>query len=193
MTMISCKQRMAPVDALQNFCRTLPLMVTPVLFLQMMSAEDRRREHSRSPAHRRQEHSRSPVARRPAYRSRSPYTAGMTMAGETTSQTCHVPSPSSCPTARLQVMTCFYSTFYRGTEDERSRSTTVYVGNIPYSFIERDVAELFERYGLFARSPSPWIASLDTIVDLLLPSLRTDGMRRTRSTNSMIIRLREED
>lgn len=44
---------------------------------------------------------------------------------------------------------------YRGTEDERARSTTVYVGNIPYSFIERDVSEMFERYGRIRKITVP--------------------------------------
>lgn len=36
---------------------------------------------------------------------------------------------------------------YRGTEEERARSTTLFIGNIPYGFEERDVAGLFERFG----------------------------------------------
>ncbi|CAJ0757338.1 16546_t:CDS:2, partial [Entrophospora sp. SA101] len=35
----------------------------------------------------------------------------------------------------------------RGTEKERSDTTTLYVGNIPYTFHENDVADMFERYG----------------------------------------------
>ncbi|RUS12866.1 hypothetical protein BC938DRAFT_478369, partial [Jimgerdemannia flammicorona] len=34
-----------------------------------------------------------------------------------------------------------------GSDTERRESTTIYVGNLPYSFRERDVADLFERYG----------------------------------------------
>lgn len=36
---------------------------------------------------------------------------------------------------------------YRGTDEERARSTTLFVGNIPYGFDDRDVAGLFERFG----------------------------------------------
>lgn len=43
----------------------------------------------------------------------------------------------------------------RGTEEERSRSTTIYVGNLPYSFFERDVADLFERYGRLRKVTIP--------------------------------------
>ncbi|CAO3699000.1 unnamed protein product [Rhizopus microsporus] len=35
----------------------------------------------------------------------------------------------------------------RGTEQDRKTSTTIYAGNLPYDFIERDVATMFERYG----------------------------------------------
>ncbi|KAI8885043.1 RNA-binding domain-containing protein [Backusella circina FSU 941] len=35
----------------------------------------------------------------------------------------------------------------RGTEQERKSTSTIYVGNLPYDFIERDVADMFERYG----------------------------------------------
>ncbi|CAH1763555.1 18351_t:CDS:2 [Entrophospora sp. SA101] len=35
----------------------------------------------------------------------------------------------------------------RGSEKERRDSTTLYVGNLPYSFHEQDVADMFERYG----------------------------------------------
>jgi len=35
----------------------------------------------------------------------------------------------------------------RGSERERRTSTTLFVGNLPYMFRERDVAEVFERYG----------------------------------------------
>ncbi|KAI8349452.1 hypothetical protein EDC96DRAFT_307521 [Choanephora cucurbitarum] len=35
----------------------------------------------------------------------------------------------------------------RGTEQERKSTTTIYAGNLPYDFIERDVASMFERYG----------------------------------------------
>jgi hypothetical protein len=36
---------------------------------------------------------------------------------------------------------------HRGTEGDRKESTNLYVGNIPYSFTERDVVDLFERFG----------------------------------------------
>ncbi|GAB5586368.1 hypothetical protein Unana1_01268 [Umbelopsis nana] len=36
---------------------------------------------------------------------------------------------------------------YRGNEEDRKSSTTIYVGNLPYSFRDADVAALFERYG----------------------------------------------
>ncbi|CAH1765400.1 3434_t:CDS:2 [Entrophospora sp. SA101] len=35
----------------------------------------------------------------------------------------------------------------RGSDKERSDTTTLYVGNIPYTFREHDVADMFERYG----------------------------------------------
>ncbi|CAG8650137.1 17416_t:CDS:2 [Acaulospora morrowiae] len=35
----------------------------------------------------------------------------------------------------------------RGSDKERRDSTTLYVGNLPYSFREQDVADMFERYG----------------------------------------------
>lgn len=35
----------------------------------------------------------------------------------------------------------------RGSEAERKTTTTIYAGNLPYDFIERDVAAMFERYG----------------------------------------------
>lgn len=35
----------------------------------------------------------------------------------------------------------------RGNEEDRKSSTTIYVGNLPYSFREPDVNALFERYG----------------------------------------------
>jgi hypothetical protein len=36
---------------------------------------------------------------------------------------------------------------HRGTEEERSRSTTLYLGNLPFSYTERDVSALMERFG----------------------------------------------
>ncbi|KAI7899193.1 uncharacterized protein BX663DRAFT_441573 [Cokeromyces recurvatus] len=36
---------------------------------------------------------------------------------------------------------------YRGSEQDRKTTTTIYAGNLPYDFIERDVANMFERYG----------------------------------------------
>lgn len=36
---------------------------------------------------------------------------------------------------------------YRGTEEDRARSCTLFVGNLPYGFEERDVVGLFERFG----------------------------------------------
>ena len=35
----------------------------------------------------------------------------------------------------------------RGTEEERASTTSLYVGNLPYNFGEKDVSELVERYG----------------------------------------------
>ncbi len=64
--------------------------------------------------------SRSP---RPRYRSRSP------------------------PNRRYQERRRAPAPVYRGTEEERARSTTLFVGNVPYGFEERDVVGLFERFG----------------------------------------------
>lgn len=36
---------------------------------------------------------------------------------------------------------------FRGSTEERARSTTLFVGNIPYTFSERDVTDLVERHG----------------------------------------------
>ncbi|KAI9481698.1 MAG: hypothetical protein EXX96DRAFT_595369 [Benjaminiella poitrasii] len=36
---------------------------------------------------------------------------------------------------------------YRGSEQDRKTTSTIYAGNLPYDFIERDVANMFERYG----------------------------------------------
>lgn len=35
----------------------------------------------------------------------------------------------------------------RGSEEERQKSCSIFVGNIPYSFEERDVVNMFERFG----------------------------------------------
>ncbi|KAG0191208.1 hypothetical protein DFQ28_000755 [Apophysomyces sp. BC1034] len=35
----------------------------------------------------------------------------------------------------------------RGSDEDRKISTTLFVGNLPYAFRERDVASMFERYG----------------------------------------------
>lgn len=35
----------------------------------------------------------------------------------------------------------------RGTDEDRTKSTTLYCGNLPYHFEERDVANMFERFG----------------------------------------------
>lgn len=35
----------------------------------------------------------------------------------------------------------------RGSEEERMRTSSIFVGNIPYSFEERDILNLFERFG----------------------------------------------
>ena len=111
----------------------------------MMSVEDRRREYSRSPPHRRQDFSRSPVARRPNYRSRSPgYRRDDYGRGDYGRR-----PPMSPPQRRAP------RPVHKGTDDERARSTTVYVGNIPYSFIERDVSEMFERYGRIRKVTVP--------------------------------------
>ena len=39
------------------------------------------------------------------------------------------------------------SIFLSGTDEDRRNSTTLYVGKLPYSFREPDVAQLFERFG----------------------------------------------
>ena len=36
---------------------------------------------------------------------------------------------------------------YRGTDEERAASKTLFIGNLPFSFEERDVAHLMERFG----------------------------------------------
>ncbi|CAO3621732.1 unnamed protein product [Cunninghamella blakesleeana] len=43
----------------------------------------------------------------------------------------------------------------RGTEEDRSKSTIIFVGNLPYSFRERDVASLFDRYGKIVKVTIP--------------------------------------
>ncbi|KAL1936183.1 hypothetical protein VTP01DRAFT_317 [Rhizomucor pusillus] len=43
----------------------------------------------------------------------------------------------------------------RGTEKERRESTTLFVGNLPYSFRERDVAAMFDKYGPIAKVTVP--------------------------------------
>ena len=44
---------------------------------------------------------------------------------------------------------------YRGTDEERARSTTLYVGNLPYSFVQVDVEDLFGRFGRIAKITLP--------------------------------------
>jgi len=36
---------------------------------------------------------------------------------------------------------------YRGTEEERGKSTTLYIGNLPFGYSDRDVAAMMERFG----------------------------------------------
>ncbi|KAI9301995.1 hypothetical protein BJ944DRAFT_128032 [Cunninghamella echinulata] len=43
----------------------------------------------------------------------------------------------------------------RGTEEDRQKSTIIFVGNLPYSFRERDVATMFERYGKIVKITIP--------------------------------------
>ncbi|KAG0748872.1 hypothetical protein G6F57_003114 [Rhizopus arrhizus] len=49
----------------------------------------------------------------------------------------------------------------RGTDQDRKSSTTIYAGNLPYDFIERDVATMFERYGRLKSITVP----LDTVTN----------------------------
>ncbi|KAI8368159.1 uncharacterized protein BYT42DRAFT_120120 [Radiomyces spectabilis] len=42
-----------------------------------------------------------------------------------------------------------------GTEEDRQVSTTIFAGNIPYAFRERDIASMFERYGRLAKVTVP--------------------------------------
>lgn len=44
---------------------------------------------------------------------------------------------------------------HRGTAEERARSTTLFVGNIPYMFSERVVTELVERHGQIVKITIP--------------------------------------
>lgn len=48
-------------------------------------------------------------------------------------------SPPRRPPPRREIM--------RGSEDERKTTCSIFVGNIPYSFEERDMVNLFERFG----------------------------------------------
>lgn len=43
----------------------------------------------------------------------------------------------------------------RGSEEERKRSTTLWVGNLPYDFKEEDVLDLFERFGTIVKITIP--------------------------------------
>lgn len=82
-------------------------------------SRDRYRERSRTPErYRRRRYSRSPSPRgRYSYRR---------------------PSPPRIRRPREVI---------RGSEEERLRSCSIFVGNLPYSFEERDVVNLFERFG----------------------------------------------
>ncbi|KAJ3039832.1 hypothetical protein HDV00_011741 [Rhizophlyctis rosea] len=44
----------------------------------------------------------------------------------------------------------------RGTEEERNRSTCLYVGNLPYTFRDDDVKDLFDRCGRLANVKVPF-------------------------------------
>lgn len=81
----------------------------------------RSREHyrsrSRSP-YRRRRYSRSPSPRRPHHRRRSP--------------------PPRPRRAREVI---------RGSDEDRQRTSSIFVGNLPYSYEERDVVNLMERFG----------------------------------------------
>ncbi|KAI8340789.1 hypothetical protein BC941DRAFT_418185 [Chlamydoabsidia padenii] len=43
----------------------------------------------------------------------------------------------------------------RGTEEERQRSTIIFVGNLPYDYCEKDVAGMFDRYGKLVKITIP--------------------------------------
>lgn len=84
------------------------------------------RSRSRSP-YRRRRYSRSPSPRRPYppppsqhYRRRSP-------------------PPPARPRRTREVI--------RGSDEERQRTSSLFIGNLPYSFEERDVVNLMERFG----------------------------------------------
>lgn len=85
---------------------------------------ERYRSRSRSP-YRRRRYSRSPSPRRPYppsahYRRRSPL-------------------PPARPRRTREVI--------RGSDEDRQRTSSLFIGNLPYSFEERDVVNLMERFG----------------------------------------------
>lgn len=44
----------------------------------------------------------------------------------------------------------------RGSDEERARSTTLFIGNLPYTFEDRDLAGLLERFGRIRQISVPW-------------------------------------
>lgn len=56
---------------------------------------------------------------------------------------------------RVLTVLCLLSMLYRGTEEERQRSTIIFVGNLPYDYREQDVATMFDRYGKLVKITIP--------------------------------------
>lgn len=88
-------------------------------YRRLSRSRSRERYRSRTPERRRR-YSRSPSPRRHHHYRRSP--------------------PPARHTRRPREV-------IRGSEEERARTSSIFVGNLPYSFEERDVVNLFERFG----------------------------------------------